>query len=383
MDVPVTVGPGGDHSTISAAAAAGDTVLISGGVYREQLRPPRDGMTFRAVPGERVVIDGGGRLGARAGFVHNGLVNLSHRAHITIIGITVQGSGSHGVWAERASDVLLRDCEVAGSFDGGIVFTRSARVAVRRCDVHGNNAHGVGALNEAVSFDHTRDFEISSCTVHHNGEEGIDAKYGSSGRIVGNHVHDNRGPNIYVDSADGVEVVGNVVHGTGQETKAGIGLAVEKLSRTRRCANVWIANNVVFGNQGGGIGFWVQESGTFHDIAIVNNTVVGNLRPGVDARDYAGVFTGTNLLRNNIVVGNAGGELSSGASAFVADHNVFSAAAFVSATDFRLAPGSAGIGTGSPDGAPGVDIDGVPRVGPIDVGAYQTSSRSVSADVRR
>ena len=39
-------------------ARAGETVLLRGGIYRETLRPRRDGVIIRAMPGETVIISG-------------------------------------------------------------------------------------------------------------------------------------------------------------------------------------------------------------------------------------------------------------------------------------------------------------------------------------
>jgi hypothetical protein len=41
-----------------ALAQTGETVILRGGVYRETLRPKRDGVTFRAMKGEKVIISG-------------------------------------------------------------------------------------------------------------------------------------------------------------------------------------------------------------------------------------------------------------------------------------------------------------------------------------
>jgi hypothetical protein len=307
---------------------------------------------------------------------------------VRLVGLSVRGSSRFGVHGVGADHIALQDCEVAGSQDGGAVFIQSSNILVERCEVHGNNARGTSAAMEAISFDHVDGFEVTGSTVRDNGEEGIDAKYESNnGKIHGNIVRGNRGPNIYVDSAHQVEVYDNVVSGTTEGSKAGIALAVENYSETRRAYEVKIYNNVVTGNAGGGIGFWVESSGSFSDIQIVNNTVVGNHKGGLNIA--AGQFKGTNILRNNIFSDNAA-DVSGDASAFTADHNLFSTGGIganlvrgvvqfvdAAAQDLRLTESSPAIDAGSPDAAPALDITGAARPSGrgYDLGAYEFGAR--------
>jgi len=357
----INVAKGGSISSALAKAKPGDTVLVPGGTYSGGLDvgvsgAPGKPITIQAVPGQKVTITGGGG--------GNGLISLDGRSNITMIGITAKGSDSHGIFAQGAKNIVLRDCEVADSQDGGIVFLESSNIKVQRCDIHGNNARGTSASNEAMSFDHTNGFEISFSKVHGNGEEGIDAKYESSaGKIFSNIVDGNRGPNIYVDSAEDVEVFNNTVTGTTEDSKAGISIAVENLSDTKRAANIKVYNNVIRGNAGGGIGFWTESSGTFSGIQILNNTIVNN--SGSDLKVDGGNFTGLNILRNNIL-GTSGGTGS-----FKADSNIIGSIGGLLDNTLKVLAGSKAIGAGNPDGAPIFDITGAKRSGGVDIGAFE------------
>jgi len=365
----INVAKGGSISSALAKAKPGDTVLVPGGTYSGGLDVGVDGapgkpITIQAVPGQKVTITGGGG--------GNGLVDLGGRSNITMIGISVKGSGSHGIFAEGAKNIVLRDCEVADSQDGGIVFLESSNIKVQRCDIHGNNARGTSASNEAMSFDHTDNFEISFSKVHGNGEEGIDAKYESSaGKIFSNTVDGNRGPNIYVDSAKNVEVFNNTVTGTTEDSKPGISIAVEDLSETRRAADIKVYNNVVRGNAGGGIGFWTESSGSFSGIQILNNTIVNNAKS--DLRFDGGNFSGLNILRNNIL-GSAGGT-----GGFKADSNIIGGIGGLLDNTLKVVAGSKAIGAGNPDGAPIFDITGAKRTGGIDIGAFEHATDNPAA----
>ncbi len=366
----INVAKGGSISAAVAKAKPGDTVLIPGGTYSGGLDVPVNGapgkpVTIQAVPGQKVTITGGGG--------GNGLVSLDGRSNITMIGISVKGSGSHGIFAQGAKNIVLRDCEVADSQDGGIVFLESSNIKVQRCDIHGNNARGTSASNEAMSFDHTDNFEISWSKVHGNGEEGIDAKYESSaGKIFANTVDGNRGPNIYVDSAKDIEVFNNTVTGTTESSKAGISIAVEDLSETRRASNVKVYNNVIKGNAGGGIGFWTESSGSFSGIQILNNTIVNNRSS--DLKFDGGNFSGTNILRNNII-GSGGGS----ASGFKSDSNIIGGIGGLLDNALKVVKGSKADGAGNPDGAPIFDITGAKRAGGVDIGAFQLVENPAAA----
>ncbi|MFD1233795.1 right-handed parallel beta-helix repeat-containing protein [Pseudonocardia benzenivorans] len=372
----------GRYRTIAEAAAAakpGDTVLIAPGSYAG-LQIPVSGtkdapITFKA---------DGGAVTLTSGGTGNGRLDLSGRSYVHVVGIGVSRSSRFGVYATNATGIVLQDCEVADSQDGGAVFIDSADIRILGCDVHGNNAKGTSADMEGVSLENVDGFEIAGNHVHDNGEEGIDTKYETrNGTVHGNRVENNRGPNIYVDSAHAIQVFDNVSSGAKESSKAGIALAVENYSKTRKTYDVQIYNNVLTGNAGGGISFWTESSGTFSDISIVNNTIVDNKKAGITIS--AGQFQGTNVLRNNIFSGNPQ-DVGGSAAAFTADHNLFSGTSlganvvtgvlrFVNAAagDLRLAPGSAGVDAGSAQGAPATDITGAPRPSGagFDLGAYE------------
>ena len=77
----------------SATMAAGDTVHIMKGAYRECVKPAHSGLpgqpiTYTAYPGHSAVIDGTGvALAKRGGIL--GLVDIGNKKHIRISGLTV------------------------------------------------------------------------------------------------------------------------------------------------------------------------------------------------------------------------------------------------------------------------------------------------------
>ncbi|GAA2564235.1 right-handed parallel beta-helix repeat-containing protein [Pseudonocardia hydrocarbonoxydans] len=295
----ITVGEGGDHSSIQDAVDAaqpGDTVEIAEGTY-EGFSVDGGGtaegwLTIRAAEGAEVVVEGGGGS-------DQGLVDINGASYLRMIGLTVRGSGSHGVYGAGTDHVVLRDCRVTGSSDGGIVVLDSTDLLVQGCEVDGNNARGTDASNEAISIVNTDGFEIVDNDVRDNGEEGIDAKYEARNGVIHlNRVEGNRGPNIYVDSARDIEVLENVVTGATETSKSGIGLAVENFSETRRLDNVTIRDNVIEDNAGAGVDFWIEGTGSISGVTIEGNRFSGNGRGAITFN--ADSFSGENSIIDNL-----------------------------------------------------------------------------------
>nr|WP_281401080.1 right-handed parallel beta-helix repeat-containing protein [Amycolatopsis umgeniensis] len=367
----LTVGPDGEYPTVQAAADAarpGDNVQIAAGVHTGGLSiktsgSPGEYITFYGQGGTAVV---NGRGGSR------GLLALGNHSWLRFVDMTFAGSRGFGAYADGAHDLIFRNFGINGSQDGGLVLLDTADVVVDGCEIQGTNARGTSAAHEALTLGHgSRDIEVKHCRVHDNGEEGIDVKYTDNAGIS---IHDNassnnRGPNIYVDTASDVEVYNNVASGTKNDTKSGIALAVEDYTGNRALDNVRVYNNVSSGNAQAGLSFWVQSSGTMSDVRVVNNTFYDNAEGSVAF--YGGDFDGTNILRNNIF---ADGPVSH--DAFLVDHNISVDPGFIApgAGDFHLKPGSTeAIDKGSADSAPAFDLDNNlrPTGKSHDIGAYE------------
>jgi hypothetical protein len=379
VDVPpptsgrtLTVGLGAQYSTVQAAADAaqpGDNVSIAPGTYTGGLTVKTNGsagkyITFYGAGGTAIIKGTGGSS--------KGLVAVGNHSYQRFVNITSSGSSGFGAYASGAHGLVFQNFGVDGSQDGGLVLLSTSNILVDGCDIHGTNAKGTSADHEALSLGSgSSGIEVEHCDVHDNGEEGIDVKYddNAQAKIHDNVSAGNRGPNIYVDSSSSVEVYDNITSGTKNNTKAGIGLAIEDYSSSRKMNQVKVYNNVSYGNAQAGLSFWVESSGTMSNIQIVNNTFAGNARGAITFD--ADKFSGTNLLRNNIY---AEGSVSN--SHFTSDHNVTGDPGFVNpgVGDFHVRPESTTvIDQGSASSAPAFDLDGNPRPAGAgyDIGAYE------------
>ncbi|WP_163573790.1 right-handed parallel beta-helix repeat-containing protein [Fodinicola feengrottensis] len=240
------------------------------------------------------------------------------------------------------------------------------------CDIHGTNARGTSADHEALTLGQgSSNLEVRNTKVHDNGEEGIDVKYddNAQAKIHDNVVTGKPAPNIYVDGSSHVQIYNNVSTGTKNNTKAGIMLAVEECSSSRKTDDVQVYNNVLANNAAAGLDFWIESSGTISNIHAVNNTFYGNKKGAVGFD--ADSFGGQNILRNNVYAEGAVSHPS-----FASDHNLTGDPGFVNpqAGDFHLSDGSRPIDAGSATDAPAFDLENHPRPAGgagYDIGAYE------------
>jgi parallel beta-helix repeat protein len=349
-NVDVAVG-----GSINSAIQSGGTVNVAAGTYNETLNISASDVTVQAT---------GGRV------ITNGTMKISGK-NVKLIGFTVKGSGSFGAQVDGADGLLLKDFEIDGSQDGGVIVSGSKNVVIDGCNIHGTNAKGTSADGEALSITGgSTNFEVKNCQVHENGEEGIDAKYNGAGDVNGtihdNMVFGNRGPNIYVDGSSGIKIYNNTSHGTTEGSKAGIMIAAETSyggsENPKKAGNIDIFNNVIYGNAGGGITFWVESGGSLSDIRVYNNTVDESKPLNVDASPG-----GTNPVFNNIFTSSPnGGGIQLG-------NNLTANPGFAGNGDYHLTAGSAAIDKGTAAGAPAFDKDNKarPAGAGVDMGAYE------------
>jgi hypothetical protein len=183
-------------------------------------------------------------------------------------------------------------------------------------------------------------------------------------RIVANYIHDNGqfgvpehanlDHGIYWDSGSGL-IANNLI-----ERNYAYGIQLYPEVRAVRV----VQNTIVRNGRGGVI---VAERAT--DNLIVNNVIAYNERHGV--RDWALTGVG-NTARRNLLWSNGAEEFSG--SAVAREDNLVADPRFVGPADYRLGPGSAGIGRALGDYSMDDDYAGRARsrAGSPDLGAYET-----------
>ncbi|MDP7017716.1 MAG: right-handed parallel beta-helix repeat-containing protein [Pirellulaceae bacterium] len=232
----------GDQPTIQAgvdAAAAGDTVLVAAGTYRERIRL-KAGVTVRSV-GD----DGRGKLGLQ-------------RAEVTIIDGAVDGAAGPGVSMAAGSTLDGFTVTGVGEYDEALWKKHHATQGEEQPHEH------IGVAGTAgVSVIGIAECTVANNIVHHIGYTGI-AITGAKGKRVSPHI------------------VGNVTY---RNMGGGIGSMKESTAT--------IEKNVCFENFYAGIG---------HNNAsplAIDNVCHGNIRAGIGVSEHSRpVVRGNKCYRN-------------------------------------------------------------------------------------
>ncbi|WP_437817481.1 right-handed parallel beta-helix repeat-containing protein [Sorangium sp. So ce1078] len=417
----ITVAPsGGNHRTIQAgldAAAAGDTVLVKAGTYKESVSFRRSGtaaagcITLQGEAG--AILDGAGRAGVG--------IDISSKNYIRVAGMTVQnykgGDTPIGIGVSGSSSFLeIRDNvvhHIESSEDAhGIAIYGTSATPMTDILVDGNEIRDckLGTSESLVLNGNVTNFVVSHNTIHDNDNIGIDfigfegvgpagSDQARNGVCVGNIVYnitsaqnpayegERAADGIYVDGGRDIVIERNKVD------NSDIGIEVASEHRGRTTSNITVRNNFVSRSYQGNImiGGYATSVGNAANTSVLNNTLYHATGGEIIIQNNSdGV-----LIQNNILYAGSGNDyVSSGSNNrnVRVDNNIFfgasrsSAGAFTDPrarfvnpllvgppSDLHLASGSpavdAGIDLGGQSGAS--DIDGAPRTSGahIDIGA--------------
>lgn len=305
LQAALTVGPAGDHRTVTAALAAaapGDTVRVAAGVYRE--RPVIDQLVvLLGEPG--AVLDGGG----------DGTV-LTVNATATIRGFVIRGSGRRqaaehaGILASGAPGLVIEDNRLEDVLFG-IYVKQSDRPVIRRNVVIGADVP-VARRGDGIRLWYSRDGVIEHNRVRRvrdvvvwfshraraRGNDVRESRYGlhymysnhglfEDNKFVGNHV------GAFLMYSTDITFRRNLLAEARGTTGRGLGfkdadrITAEKNALIRNAVGIFLDNsphsvgatnhfrgNVVAWNDVG-----VSLLPSVHDNVFTENTFLDNLRP--------------------------------------------------------------------------------------------------------
>lgn len=265
-------------------AAAGDTVYIKGGTYREKVLTKNSGangsyITFTNYPGESVTLDGSGV----ALDYYVPLFSVGNQSYIKIQGINVINSAGQGFGDANGTVnngyIIIKDCSTYKTQISGVHFFKAHNIVIDGVYIDTAN---LTKDQESVTLAGVTDFEIKNSTVVNPQKEGIDVKDGSrNGKIYNNTVKNARlgsGLALYVDGAkngcSNIEIYNNTIDNSLQ----GIVIASELGGAV---SNINIHDNKIsnsgYGLQIAGWGFINGGTHPMDNITINRNNVSGNM----------------------------------------------------------------------------------------------------------
>jgi len=313
----------------------------------------------------------------------DGVYSASSSHDITIDNVCSHDNGGGGI-------VIL-----GGEVDGG-----SYNIRILNCETYNNVSahHGIklsGDAREITTGEHIYDSIIDHCISHNNTQMGIHCSSGNYNVRITNNIS-------YGNGIDGIEGYQNwdctydhnISYSNGQD---GFNLG--------KCVNDTISNNLIYTNTRNGI-VLNNVGGTTDTVhTVINNVIYGNVR-GIEVstnggdlfyhntitNNTYGMYVQTcvgsnNLWYDNIISHNATQEYFPAPNLNTCDYNCWHPAAQVDGhkgvhcfvgdplfttefTNLHIGVGSSCIGTGNNVGVT-LDLDGVTRGDPPDVGAYE------------
>lgn len=347
----------------------GQTLLVRGGVYSEQLVIARSGnaddgfITIVNAPGETPVIDGSD-LDVQRGF--SALVLIRNQSFVRFegfelrnfrselgrrnpVGIFVSGSGSNIELV--GNDVHhIEALAVNAQRDGhGIAVYGTSEIPITDITIEANEVHHLTlGTSEAVVINGNVDgFAVVGNEVHHNDNIGIDIigfegkapnpedDRARNGVVSNNYVHhidtlentsygERNAGGIYVDGGTSVVIEGNVIH------DSNIGIEIASEHATGSTSDIIVRDNLVFANHVMGIamGGYDENRGRTEGCSIVNNTLVGNDTDQTGSGELLLQFdVVNNTVTNNVIVAGTQGVLVANPfqenSGNILDNNLF------------------------------------------------------------
>ncbi len=330
----IIVSPGQSIQAGVESAQSGQIVCVRAGNYHEviQIKPSDSGITLKAYPGERPVIDGRGVLPpASANGGNMGLLHISG-SNVTVDGFEVARSSGRGVAVVQPpvttvqQNVTVRNMIVRDSHDAGINVNgdgaiRPTNILIENNKVYNNllqNGDGSHDGGSGLTFIEVRNSTARGNVVYNNIGEGLVAgRFTENLVFEGNTSYDNQHANLYLVNTINPVIRGNYVFCTDDRTywssqtprKPSAGLSLrdedfEKLTvKPPPSSGQVITNNIVVGC---GINFGVStqiNGGGLVNALVANNTFV-NARGDTGASINNVRFEGDVTLRNSRFVNN-------------------------------------------------------------------------------
>ncbi len=342
----------------SQALAAGDTLYMRAGTYKETMLHKQEGFKFTsgispsamtryaAYPGEerKVIIRPTNKVPML-------LYLASDSAYIEIRGITFDGTNttSLGILGLGYSGDQLHDTH---------------HIRFINNETFGGHSLGIRGVNNELIGNH----------IHHSKGYGVYAS-GNNMLIEGNIIHDTGGYGIHLyksgDNPSNNIVRNNVFYNNGYEFYHSSNPTVKRQTPTVviNGTNNQFYNNIIHKSYGGiSVGYGAN------DILVANNTVYGTDTEGIEIVSKYGGSRGARII-NNIVYGNRGAQITNTGTNTTLQNNLTTDPKFVNTAsgDFGLQESSPAIDKGVTLAEVPSDFTGKarPEGAAYDIGAFE------------
>jgi hypothetical protein len=343
-DCTVTVNAGESIRAAVSAAPAGAVVCVREGVYNEEilLTSAKNGLTLKAYPGERPVIDGQGVLPVG---IYGALLQVRAAHNITLDGFEVRNSAARGIsigvpeGSLSTSNIIVRNMIVHHSGDMGIIVKGNENLAISNVLIENNVVYENLQKNitehiggSALTFLQARDSIARNNVVYNNHGEGIvSGRYATNTLLEGNVSYDNQHANIYILNTIAPRVVGNFVFCTDDrafwdlwdrngQLRAGVGIQLRDeyfdngKPQPPKSTDQVVINNIVTGCRTNfGVATQIAGATGLIDAVVANNTFVnsrGETGSGVNNVLLEGrVLYENSRFVNNIIVQTVPGDI--------------------------------------------------------------------------
>jgi len=277
----------------------GDTIIIRGGIYNEEVSFQTSGtesnpISIMAYLGENPIIDGNLIIPGTGGSLLSIIGNNIH-----VYGIEVRNSAYMGIFISGNFDVInnvyVHHCKYNGIFifqghNSMVENSRIWRTSLSNEYGQGNGwSSALSAARQGVS-----NVTIRNNVVWENWGEGISSYEADHINIEDNIAHDNYSANIYISDSTNVLIQRNFVYMDpdsylyGYGANVGIMMGDEKY--TPPSANIQVINNLAYGNHGNFYWWQGTQGGGMNNVLIANNTFVN--ATGDQHKDQANVKIG-------------------------------------------------------------------------------------------
>ncbi|MCB8948683.1 MAG: right-handed parallel beta-helix repeat-containing protein [Ardenticatenaceae bacterium] len=337
--------------TIQYAAdniAAGDTVLVRGGIYEEAVTinisgTAADGdVTFMSYTGETAVLDGSNLTVPNS---DSALFLIDSQSYVTIdgfelrnyrttnssrvpMGLYVAGSAHHITLQNNTIHQIETNAGANGNAHGIAVYGTEAAPAITDVIISNNELYDLklGNSEALVLNGNVANFLIEGNLVHDNDNIGIDligfegtapdtaVDQARDGVVRGNTVYnidtlnnpayggEQSAAGIYVDGGTRITIEQNQVY----QSNFGIEIASEHSGRAT--SEIIVRNNLLYHNHNAGLamGGYDTNRGSTEACAILNNTFFENDSNQTGSGElYVQFDTQNNVIKNNIFYANA------------------------------------------------------------------------------